>query len=119
MPRLQDSFPTWGEPCSLRWVRQCEAATTTLGRRPFRRSGLCRCIRPPATGHARGREDQRRLSPRMRSYEVAIIVDPDVDDRQVPTLIETHLKVISDGGGTVANTDLAATIGNYLQVGLD
>jgi len=43
----------------------------------------------------------------MRSYEVAIIVDPEVDDRQVPTLIETHLKVITDGGGTVENTDLA------------
>lgn len=43
----------------------------------------------------------------MRNYEVAVIVDPDVDDRQVPTLIDTHLKVISDGGGTVDNIDLA------------
>lgn len=42
----------------------------------------------------------------MRSYEVMIIVDPDVDDRQVPTKIEQHLKVITNDGGTIDNTDI-------------
>lgn len=42
----------------------------------------------------------------MRSYEVMIIIDPDTDDRQVPGMIDQHLKVISNGGGTVDNIDI-------------
>ena len=42
----------------------------------------------------------------MRHYEIMVIVDPDVDDRQVPGLIENHLKVITGGGGKVENIDL-------------
>ena len=42
----------------------------------------------------------------MRKYEIMVIVDPDVDDRQVPALIENHLKVITGGGGKVDNVDL-------------
>ena len=41
----------------------------------------------------------------MRTYEVMVIVDPDVDDRQVPTLIDNHLKTITDNGGTIDNVD--------------
>ncbi len=42
----------------------------------------------------------------MRSYEIMVIVDPEVDDRQVPGLIDNHLKVVTGGGGTVSNIDL-------------
>ena len=42
----------------------------------------------------------------MRKYEVMIIVDPDVDDRQVSPLIEKHAAVITKEGGTVDNTDV-------------
>ncbi|HOB03843.1 MAG TPA: 30S ribosomal protein S6 [Propionibacteriaceae bacterium] len=42
----------------------------------------------------------------MRKYEIMVIVDPDVDDRQVPALIENHLKVITGAGGKVDNIDM-------------
>lgn len=42
----------------------------------------------------------------MRKYEVMVIIDPDVDDRQVNPLIEKHLKVITDGKGTVDKIDV-------------
>ena len=42
----------------------------------------------------------------MRKYEVMVIIDPDVDDRQVTPLIEKHLKTITDGKGTVDNIDV-------------
>lgn len=42
----------------------------------------------------------------MRSYEIMLILDPTVDDRQVTTLVENHLKVITNGGGTVTSTDV-------------
>ena len=40
----------------------------------------------------------------MRKYEIMILVDSDVDERQVPGLIEKHLEVIT-AGGTVDNVD--------------
>lgn len=42
----------------------------------------------------------------MRKYEVMILVDSDVDERQVPGLVEKHLEVVTNGGGTVDNTDI-------------
>ncbi|MGA4506824.1 30S ribosomal protein S6 [Propionibacteriaceae bacterium G1746] len=42
----------------------------------------------------------------MRKYEVMVIIDPDVDDRQVTPLVEKHLKTITDGQGTVDNVDV-------------
>ena len=42
----------------------------------------------------------------MRKYEVVVIIDPEVDERQVPALLEKHLKVITDGEGTVDGNDL-------------
>lgn len=41
----------------------------------------------------------------MRKYEVMVIIDPDVDERQVQPLIERHLKVITNQSGTVDGTD--------------
>ena len=41
----------------------------------------------------------------MRKYEIMILVDSDVDERQVPGLIEKHLEVITAGGGKVDNVD--------------
>lgn len=42
----------------------------------------------------------------MRKYEIMIIIDPDVDERQVPALLEKHLKVITAGEGTVDGQDI-------------
>ena len=41
----------------------------------------------------------------MRKYEIMIIIDPDVDERQVPALLEKHLKVITASNGTVDGQD--------------
>ena len=42
----------------------------------------------------------------MRKYEVMIIVDPTVEERQVDSLMEKYLKVITDEKGTVDNVDV-------------
>lgn len=42
----------------------------------------------------------------MRKYEVMVLIDSDVDERQVPALVDKHLEVITKGGGTVDNTDI-------------
>lgn len=42
----------------------------------------------------------------MRKYEVMILIDSDVDERQVPTIVEKHLEAITKAGGTVENTDI-------------
>lgn len=42
----------------------------------------------------------------MRKYEVMVLIDSDVDERQAPALVEKHLEVITKGGGTVDNTDI-------------
>ena len=42
----------------------------------------------------------------MRKYEVMVLIDSDVDERQVPALVEKHLEVITKGGGSVDNTDI-------------
>ncbi len=42
----------------------------------------------------------------MRKYEIMVIVNPDVDDRQVSALVEKPLDVITKSGGTVDNVDV-------------
>ena len=42
----------------------------------------------------------------MRKYEVMIIIDSDVDERQVPGLVDKYLEVITKGGGTVDSNEL-------------
>ena len=42
----------------------------------------------------------------MRKYEIVVIIDPDVDERQVSPLMDKHLKTITEAGGTVDNTDV-------------
>ena len=42
----------------------------------------------------------------MRKYEVMIMVDMDVDERQVPGLIDKHLEVVTKGGGTIDKVDI-------------
>lgn len=42
----------------------------------------------------------------MRQYEIVVIVDPDVDERQVSPLIDKHLQVVTKANGTVDNIDL-------------
>ena len=37
----------------------------------------------------------------MRQYEMMIIVDPEVDDRQVPAALERFLTVVKNDKGTV------------------
>ena len=42
----------------------------------------------------------------MRKYEIMIIIDPDVDERQVPALLEKHQKVITAADGTIDSQDI-------------
>jgi small subunit ribosomal protein S6 len=42
----------------------------------------------------------------MREYEIMVIIDPEVDDRQVTPLLERPLKSFSKAGGTVDNLDI-------------
>lgn len=42
----------------------------------------------------------------MRKYELMILVDQDVDERQVPGLIEKHLEVVTKAKGTVDETEI-------------
>ena len=42
----------------------------------------------------------------MRKYEIVVIVDPDVDERQVSPLIDKHLQVVTKASGTVDNIDV-------------
>ena len=42
----------------------------------------------------------------MRQYEIMIIVDPEVDDRQVATTLERYLAVITGDKGTIDNVDV-------------
>ncbi|MDR3070501.1 MAG: 30S ribosomal protein S6 [Propionibacteriaceae bacterium] len=42
----------------------------------------------------------------MRKYEIMVIIDPEVDDRQVTPLLEKPLKAFTKAGGTVDNVDI-------------
>ena len=42
----------------------------------------------------------------MRKYEIMVIIDPDVDERQVPALLEKHQLVITAADGTVDSQDI-------------
>lgn len=42
----------------------------------------------------------------MRKYEVMVIIDPEVDDRQVQPLVDKHVATLTKGGGTVDNIDI-------------
>ena len=42
----------------------------------------------------------------MRQYEVMVIIDPDVDDRQVNGLLDKPLAGLTKAGGTVDATDV-------------
>ncbi len=42
----------------------------------------------------------------MRKYEVVVIIDPDVDDRQVNGLLDKPLAGLTKAGGTVDATDV-------------
>ena len=41
----------------------------------------------------------------MRSYEIMVIVSPDVDDRQVQGVVEKPFEAFKAAGGTVDNVD--------------
>ena len=41
----------------------------------------------------------------MRNYEIMVIVNPDVDDRQVAGVVEKPLEAFKAAGGTVDNID--------------
>lgn len=42
----------------------------------------------------------------MRQYEIMIILDPEVDDRQVTNTLERFLAVIKNGKGSVDKVDV-------------
>ena len=39
-------------------------------------------------------------------YELMVIVQPEIDERQVPTILDKYLKVITDAKGTIENLDI-------------
>jgi small subunit ribosomal protein S6 len=41
----------------------------------------------------------------MRHYEIMVIVNPEVDERQVTPMLEKYLQIITNGGGTIDNFD--------------
>lgn len=41
----------------------------------------------------------------MRQYEIMVIVNPEIDERQVTPMLEKYLQIITNGGGTVDNFD--------------
>ena len=42
----------------------------------------------------------------MRHYEVMVIIDPDLEERQVTPSLESFLKVITTSGGAVEKLDV-------------
>ena len=42
----------------------------------------------------------------MRKYEVIILIDPTVEERQVESVMEKYLKVVTDEKGTVDKVDV-------------
>ena len=42
----------------------------------------------------------------MRKYEVMILIDPTVEERQVDSVMEKYLKVVTDEKGTVDKVDV-------------
>jgi small subunit ribosomal protein S6 len=42
----------------------------------------------------------------MRPYEIMIILDPEVDERQVATALERFLNVVKAAKGTIDNLDI-------------
>ena len=42
----------------------------------------------------------------MRKYEVMVLIDSAVDERQAPALVDKHLEVITKGGGSIENIDI-------------
>ncbi len=39
-------------------------------------------------------------------YELMVILQPEIDERQVPTILDKFLKVITDADGTIENIDI-------------
>ncbi len=42
----------------------------------------------------------------MRQYELMVILDPEIDDRQIGSTMEKFLGVVKTDGGTVDNIDV-------------
>ena len=42
----------------------------------------------------------------MRQYELMVILDPEIDERQVAPKLDGFLKVITGDGGTIENVDI-------------
>jgi small subunit ribosomal protein S6 len=42
----------------------------------------------------------------MRQYEIMVILDPEVDERTVAPSLDTYLKVVKEGAGTIDKIDI-------------
>jgi small subunit ribosomal protein S6 len=42
----------------------------------------------------------------MRKYEIMVILDPDTEERSVQPTLETYLKIITNGGGSVESLEI-------------
>ena len=55
---------------------------------------------------ARGRMSPQEVGTHMRHYEVMVILDPDLEERQIAPSVENFLGVVRSNGGTVEKTDI-------------
>ncbi len=49
---------------------------------------------------------QRRQDPRMRRYEMMIILDPGLEENTIQPSLDQFLTVVRDGGGSVDKVDV-------------
>ncbi|WP_374928380.1 30S ribosomal protein S6 [Kytococcus sedentarius] len=42
----------------------------------------------------------------MRQYELMMIIDPEIDERTLPTMVEKLLNVVKTEGGSIDETDI-------------
>ena len=42
----------------------------------------------------------------MRHYELMVILDPDIEERTVPPMLDQFINVVRQGGGTVEKVDV-------------
>jgi small subunit ribosomal protein S6 len=54
----------------------------------------------------RGRPSPKEVEIAMRSYELMVILDPDLEERTVAPSLDTYLNVVRKDGGSVDNVDV-------------
>src|SRR6266536_3200344 len=79
--------------CQGRWP--CTLLRTTVGCYP--RSASHSCSRPSGAAQSRGGD--------MRRYEVMVILDPSLEDKDAKAAVDRFLTTVSSRGGEIQNID--------------